>query len=161
PFNGFVSEWLTFQAILSGPSLPQWALKFGVPVVGAALALAAALAAACFVKAFGVTFLGRPRTPVAAGAKEVDIQMIAAMALLAGFCVALGLVPQGAIVMLSHVTDDLFGGPDPATLAAQSGGLSTWLFLSPLGEGRSSYSGLIVLAVVTLVTTVVVFGVHS
>src|SRR3954462_8144634 len=35
PLNGFVSEWLTFQAILLSPSLPQWGLKFTVPAVGA------------------------------------------------------------------------------------------------------------------------------
>src|SRR5207237_7159229 len=35
PFNGFVSEWLTFQAILLSPVLPQWLLKFLVPSVGA------------------------------------------------------------------------------------------------------------------------------
>src|SRR5471030_937675 len=62
PLNGFVSEWLTFQAILQSPDLPEWGLKFLVPAVGALLALSAALAAACFVKAFGITFLGRPRT---------------------------------------------------------------------------------------------------
>ena len=65
PLNGFVSEWLTFQAILLSPQLPQWGLKILVPAVGALLALSAALAAACFVKAFGVTFLGRPRTEAA------------------------------------------------------------------------------------------------
>ena len=65
PFNGFVSEWLIFQAVLQSPELPQWALKIMVPAVGALLALAAALAAACFVKAFGVTFLGRPRSTAA------------------------------------------------------------------------------------------------
>ena len=66
PLNGFVSEWLTFQAILLSPQLPSWGLKFLVPAVGALLALSAALAAACFVKAFGVSFLGRARTPAAA-----------------------------------------------------------------------------------------------
>ena len=72
PLNGFVSEWLTFQAILLHPDLPQWGLKIAIPADGALLALSAALAAACFVKAFGVTFLGRPRTRVAADAREVD-----------------------------------------------------------------------------------------
>ena len=70
PLNGFVSEWLTFQAILLSPQLPSWGLKFLVPAVGALLALSAALAAACFVKAFGVTFLGRARTPAAERARE-------------------------------------------------------------------------------------------
>ena len=68
PLNGFVSEWLTFQAILISPDLPQWGLKIIVPAVGALLALAAALAAACFVRAYGVAFLGRPRSPAAASA---------------------------------------------------------------------------------------------
>ncbi|MGC1411980.1 MAG: hydrogenase 4 subunit B, partial [Acetobacteraceae bacterium] len=70
PLNGFVSEWLTFQAILLHPNLPQWGLKLAIPADGALLALSAALAAACFVKAFGVTFLGRPRTRAAADARE-------------------------------------------------------------------------------------------
>ena len=69
PLNGFVSEWLTFQAILVGPDLPQWGLRFMIPTVGALLALSAALAAACFVKAYGVVFLGRPRTPQAETAR--------------------------------------------------------------------------------------------
>src|SRR5947209_5094892 len=73
PLNGFVSEWMTFQAILLSPSLPQWGLKLAVPVTGALLALSAALAAACFVKAFGVSFLGRPRATAAANAQETDI----------------------------------------------------------------------------------------
>src|SRR6266446_3049934 len=79
PLNGFVSEWLTFQAILLSPQLPSWGLKFLVPAVGALLALSAALAAACFVKAFGVTFLGRARTPAAARAQETDAFSRAAM----------------------------------------------------------------------------------
>src|SRR5260221_6550231 len=68
PFNGFVSEWLMFQAVLQSPELPQWALKITVPAVGALLALAAALAAACFVKAYGRNVLGRPPRAAAATA---------------------------------------------------------------------------------------------
>src|SRR5947208_10405466 len=59
PFNGFVSEWLMFQAVLQSPELPQWGLKIMGPAVGALLALAAALAAACFVSVYGAAFLGR------------------------------------------------------------------------------------------------------
>jgi hydrogenase-4 component B len=88
PLNGFVSEWLTFQAILQSPELPQWGLKIMVPAVGAMLALSAALAAACFVKAFGITFLGRPRSPAAEGARDVDRFSLAAMFVLAALCLA-------------------------------------------------------------------------
>jgi formate hydrogenlyase subunit 3/multisubunit Na+/H+ antiporter MnhD subunit len=73
PLNGFVSEWLTFQAILQSPELPQWGLKIMVPAVGAMLALSAALAAACFVKAYGVSFLGRPRSDAARDAHETVV----------------------------------------------------------------------------------------
>ena len=93
PLNGFVSEWLTFQAILLSPALPSWGLKIIVPAVGAMLALSAALAAACFVKAFGVTFLGRPRTPVAASAHEVDRASLAAMLAFAVICLLAGILP--------------------------------------------------------------------
>ncbi|TIW03798.1 MAG: hydrogenase 4 subunit B, partial [Mesorhizobium sp.] len=72
PFNGFASEWLVFQAILRSPELPQWGLKVIVPAVGGMLALSAALAAACFVKAFGITFLGRARSAAVERAHEVD-----------------------------------------------------------------------------------------
>src|SRR5262249_26785536 len=72
PFNGFVSEWLTFQAVLLSPQLPSWGLKILSPAVGALLALSAALAAACFVRAFGVAFLGRPRTTAVERAHETD-----------------------------------------------------------------------------------------
>ncbi|MBI5683400.1 MAG: hydrogenase 4 subunit B, partial [Deltaproteobacteria bacterium] len=61
PFNGFVSEWLTFQAFLLSPSLHSPLLNLLIPLGAAILALAAALAAACFVKVFGVTFLGHWR----------------------------------------------------------------------------------------------------
>src|SRR3990170_3825327 len=61
PFNGFVSEWLTFQAFLLSSALPSPLLNLLIPLGAALLALAAALAAMCFVMAFGVTFLGRWR----------------------------------------------------------------------------------------------------
>src|SRR5207253_1571777 len=62
PFNGFVSEWLTFQAILLSPQLPQWVPRLIVPAVGATLACAAALAATCFVKAFGMIAIAAAAT---------------------------------------------------------------------------------------------------
>src|SRR5207237_10834332 len=79
PLNGFVSEWLTFQAILLSPQLPSWGLKIMVPAVGALLALSAALAAACFVKAFGITFLSRPRSRPAERPRDADRFSLAAM----------------------------------------------------------------------------------
>ena len=121
PFNGFVSEWLIFQAVLQSPELPQWALKIMVPAVGAMLALAAALAAACFVKTYGVTFLGRPRGTAAEAAHEVDRFSLAAMSVLAALCLLAGILPGLAIDALAPVATQNsrqpHAGPSRASLA--------------------------------------------
>jgi hydrogenase-4 component B len=91
PLNGFVSEWLVFQALLGGSTVPRAEVALLMPLAVAMLALTSGLAAACFVKAFGITFLGIPRSPSAAGAREVGPSMQVAMGLLALACVALGL----------------------------------------------------------------------
>jgi hydrogenase-4 component B len=143
PLNGFVSEWLTFQAILLSPQLPQWGLKFVVPAAGALLALAAALAAACFVKVYGVVFLSRPRSPEAAVAKEVDRFSLSAMFVLAALCVLAGILPGFVIDGLSPVTSALTG----ATLPHQAS--MPWLSIVPIAESRSSYNGLIIFLFLT------------
>ncbi len=91
PLNGFVSEWLLFQAVLAGPGFPEPVLRFLSPVLGAMLALAAGLAAACFVRAYGTVFLGRPRSKEAAEAHEVPLAQTAAIGILAGLCILGGL----------------------------------------------------------------------
>ena len=138
PLNGFVSEWLTFQAILLSPALPSWGLKFLVPAVGALLALSAALAAACFVKAFGITFLGRARSPAAENARETDRFSLAAMMILAALCVITGIVPGFFIDSLAPVAQTLVGGRMPLQRGVE------WLSIVPIAESRSSYNGLLV-----------------
>jgi hydrogenase-4 component B len=138
PLNGFVSEWLTFQAILISPELPAWGLKFIVPAVGALLALSAALAAACFVKAFGVTFLGRPRTNAARRAHEADRFSLAAMFVLAGLCLIAGILPGLFIDALSPVAKSLVGASMPVQRDVP------FLSIVPIAKARSSYNGLLV-----------------
>jgi hydrogenase-4 component B len=140
PLNGFVSEWLTFQAILVSPDVSQWSLKFLVPAVGALLALSAALAAACFVKAFGVTFLGRARSEAAERAEEVDRFSLAAMFAFAGLCVFAGVFPGLIIDALAPVVVMLTEG---ARMPVQI--TMPWLTIVPVTESRSSYNGLLVL----------------
>jgi formate hydrogenlyase subunit 3/multisubunit Na+/H+ antiporter MnhD subunit len=142
PFNGFVSEWLTFQAILLSPQLPQWIPRLLVPAVGATLACAAALAAACFVKAFGVTFLGRARSVVAGGARDPDPWSSGAMAILAALCLAAGVLPGYVIDGLSGVTDLLLG----SRLVPQ--GDQPWLRIAPIDPARGAYNGFLVFAMI-------------
>ncbi len=154
PLNGFVSEWLTFQAILVSPDLPQWGLKILIPAIGALLALAAALAAACFVKAFGVTFLGRPRSEAAKSAQEVDRFSLAAMALLALLCLLAGVVPGFVIDGLGSVVQSLVGARMPGQIA------TPWLSIVPIAASRSSYNGLLVLCFVALSGGLAAYAVH-
>lgn len=142
PLNGFASEWLMFQAILLSPQLPAWGLKLMVPAVGALLALAAALAAACFVRLYGIAFLGRPRVPQAERAHEVDRWSLAAMGAMAAGCVLAGIFPGVVIDGMAPVVALVLGDRMPA----QAG--TAWLSIIPIAESRSSYNGLLVLVFV-------------
>ncbi len=144
PLNGFVSEWLLFQAVLQSPQLPQPGLQFLVPAAGGLLALAAALAAACFVRFYGVAFLGRPRTEEARDAVEVDRWSLGAMAALALLCVLAGIVPGVLIDLLAPAVDLAVGANMPAQRA------NAWFTLVPVAEVRSSYSGLLVMVFVAV-----------
>jgi formate hydrogenlyase subunit 3/multisubunit Na+/H+ antiporter MnhD subunit len=154
PFNGFVSEWLTFQAVLLSPQIPQWGLKLMVPAVGALLALAAALAGACFVRAFGLTFLGRPRDAAIAGAREVDRFSLCAMAILAGFCLLAGIVPGLIIDFLAPAVGQLSGARMPRQTELP------WLTIVPVAEGRSSYNGLLVFLFIASSAWLTAFAIH-
>src|SRR6185503_14231248 len=138
PFNGFVSEWLTFQAILLSPQLPSWGLKFLVPAVGALLALSAALAAACFVKAFGVSFLGRPRTKAARAAEETDRFSLTAMFAFAALCLFAGILPGFFIDALAPVVSGLVNDRMPLQYGID------WLSIVPIAQSRSSYNGALI-----------------
>jgi hydrogenase-4 component B len=110
PLNGFASEWLTFQSFLYGFRVsPEPLPHFLFPVGGAMLALTTALAAACFVKAFGISFLALPRSEAAANAHETPVLMLAPQALLAALCVGLGLFPGVVLGVLDRVLQSLLG----------------------------------------------------
>ena len=72
PTNGFLSEWMIFQSMLSSSGIDNLALKLSFPFAIFAPALTGGLAIACFVKAFGITFLGLHRSTNAKHAKEVN-----------------------------------------------------------------------------------------
>jgi len=154
PLNGFVSEWLTFQAILLSPQLPSWGLKLMVPAVGALLALSAALATACFVRAFGISFLGRARTPAASAAQETDNYSLAAMFVLAAACLIAGILPGIFIDALAPVVQSLVGGRMPVQAGVE------WLSIVPIAESRSSYNGLLVFVFMVASGAIAAFAIH-
>ena len=154
PFNGFVSEWLTFQAILLSPQLPQWVPRLLVPAIGATLACSAALAAACFVKAFGMTFLGRPRSGVATTARETDRWSRSAMLVFAALCLLAGVLPGFVIDSISPVTQMAVG----SQLTPQSA--LPWFRIIPINSGRSAYDGLLLFVMILIATAATAFAVR-
>ncbi len=135
PFNGFVSEWLTYQAFLLSPALPSPLLNLLIPLGAALLALTSALAAACFVKAFGVTFLGHQRGHHRGRVHEVRWSMRIGMLLAALTCLGLGVFPTVIIKWMDPIAEELVGG----TIAASASGFG-WMWLTPIAAERASYS---------------------
>jgi hydrogenase-4 component B len=109
PLNGFVSEWLTYQSLLQGFGTTESLIRLMFPIGGALLALTGALAAACFVKAFGITFLAQPRGEGARLAREASCSMLLGQGLLTAACVFLGLCPILFLKVLDPVTQQLTG----------------------------------------------------
>jgi len=107
PFNGFISEWLTFQSLLLSFQISAHTVNLIFALGVAALALTSGLAVACFVRAFGITFLALPRSDRAEHAYEVDWTMRAAMALLALICIVLGVAPSLVLTPLEAIVFEL------------------------------------------------------
>ncbi|AHM55984.1 hydrogenase-4 component B [Peptoclostridium acidaminophilum DSM 3953] len=94
PFNGFIGEWLTYQAFIMGISSEMGTINVALVLGAASLGLAGALAAGCFVKLIGICFMGSPRSSSAQKAKEVPVSMSLASGFLALLCIGIGIFPK-------------------------------------------------------------------
>ena len=104
--NGFIGEWLMFHSFAF---LAQADAGTGVRLL-AALAfilsgLASALALGCFVRVFGVVFLGRPRARRAESAHEVSRFMLAAMLIPAFLIFVSGILASPIVTIAQHVAE--------------------------------------------------------
>jgi NADH:ubiquinone oxidoreductase subunit 5 (subunit L)/multisubunit Na+/H+ antiporter MnhA subunit len=118
------------------------------------LALSAALAAACFVKAFGLTFLGRPRSSATQIAHDAHPASRVTMLVLVVLCVAAGILPGYVIDAIAPLTQEFVGGQMPLQ-AAQS-----WLTIVPIDASRSSYNGFFVFLFIALSAALGAFVIH-
>jgi len=103
PFNGFVSELMIFQAFFQSTALANPFLEVLLIIALAVFALTSALAAACFVKAFGITFLALPRSHEAREAKESSTFMLVGPAILAVLCIVFGVFSLQIFGLLGYV----------------------------------------------------------
>jgi hydrogenase-4 component B len=108
PFNGFVSEWMTLQALLRSAVLSSTSIRIIFALCGASLALTAALAVTCFVKVYAMSFLGirrgtwEPKLRARAGARF-------SLGFLAAVCLLLGTLPTYILPVLNRTVEPLAG----------------------------------------------------
>jgi len=107
PLNGFVSEFLIFLGAFKGGVSTGGAIAVPLLALIAGLALIGGLAAACFTKAFGIVFLGEPRSEHVSHAHEADWTMRLPMLILAAGCVLIGLFAPVVVGSLQAVLENL------------------------------------------------------
>ncbi len=154
PFNGFVSEWLTYQSLFANIVLGQAGLNILSILAVAALGLAGAMAAACFVKFFGISFLGLPRSECSLDAKEVPVTMNIGMGIMAALCLAAGLFP---LLILKLIDKVVFGVVGSSVLEYMHGGLGiAYYSLNISGSSISPVVFFIVMAGLILFTLLII-----
>jgi len=116
PFNGFVSEWLTLQALLRSAVLLSPATKILFALCGASLALTAALAVTCFVKVYAMSFLGMKRGEWKLRGRQKWTRPQFGLVYLAIACLLLGILPTYVIPVLDRAVGPLVGASATASL---------------------------------------------
>nr|WP_321465408.1 proton-conducting transporter membrane subunit [uncultured Desulfobulbus sp.] len=138
PLNGFVGEFLIYCAAFQGLSHHGKTLLITVAAL-LAMALIGGLAAACFTKMVGATFLGEPRHPLAKAPHEAGASMRLAMTLLSVGCLLVGLWPEPLIGFVAQGISGLVAdGAAHETLANMGQALAT--------AARTALLGLIAVA---------------
>ena len=110
PSLGFTSLWLSFQSILSAPRTGGLATQLPLALIAAGLALSAAVATAASVRVVGIAILGRPRTPLGAGAGEGRSLVRTVMLGMAAVSVLGGLLPGSLLWVLAEPAIDALAG---------------------------------------------------
>jgi hypothetical protein len=149
PLNGFISEFLVYIGSFMSVSSLQIGNSCALLAVIAGLALIGGLAAACFTNAFGMIFLGEPRSEKSTYARESEGSMLVPMAILAAGCFVVGFLGFQIIRMMPVILTSLlpvagYVGIDSTTIQAE--------VLVASGYLKSvTYGALVLLALIALI----------
>jgi hydrogenase-4 component B len=155
PFNGFVSEWFTYQSFFTASSSPDFAVRVFSPLIAVLLSLAGALAAMVYIKAYGGAFTGPAHSKAASLATEVPNMMVASMAILAIGCLALGI---GAPIVVPYISGVAASIPNIATLPVANG---VWVYPVEAAQGVLSTPLIAILLLGLLAVPLVVIAVYG
>jgi formate hydrogenlyase subunit 3/multisubunit Na+/H+ antiporter MnhD subunit len=125
--SGFISEWLLVQALIHTRGSHDTGLALATPVAIGAVALTTGLGVAAMVKAFGIGFLARPRSPSADAARDTPPTMAAGMLAAAAGCLVIGIAPVAVFGLLRRVLGEI-----PLTRGIDASGLATTMRLPGL-----------------------------
>jgi len=130
-------------------------------ICAAMLALTSGLAAACFVKAFGVTFLGLPRSHYAESAKEVSLSMKSGMFFLSFLAVTFGIAASYIMKLLAEVA----GAVMNINMSGMSFSLTNFILIPQIGMpagqlGKSLYLSTPIIFLVLLILGIIGFTVY-
>ncbi len=116
PFNGFFSEWMTFQSLFKGIMMSNISVRWAFFIAAGSLAFTGGLAAMCFVKVLGATFLARPRSSRVCHVKESGLTLRISMFVLASLTLIIGVASGTVTNILTNVATDLsiFNSSKPA-----------------------------------------------
>lgn len=152
---GFVSEWLLVQSLIHTGTHRDPVVALAAPLAVGAVALTAGLGVAAMVKAFGIGFLARPRSAEADNAREAPLSMLAGMAVCAGACAVLAVVPMVLGPVLRRVLAEL-----PASRGREFTGLG-WTVRLPGLDGSVAPGIIAVCLSIAVVVVVGVVGVRA
>ena len=154
PFNGFVSEWLTYQSLFANINPKQAGINIISIVAVAALAMAGALALASVVKLFGISFLGKPRSNHAVDAKEVPCLMNIGTGILVALCLIVGLFPM---LILRLIDGTVLSFTGTSIFEQLKGGFITvYMPLTVTGNSISPSALVIALAAIIIISLLVI-----
>jgi formate hydrogenlyase subunit 3/multisubunit Na+/H+ antiporter MnhD subunit len=153
PFNGFIGEWITYQALIKNIVIGDINVDLVTMLSMAALAFAGALALAAFVKAFGISFLGLPRTEHSEQAKEVPKTMNTGIGILVGLCLLIGILPMTLIEIADGISQEIVG---ISLIGEMTGGFFIATYPVTLGVNTiSPLAGAIVLVSIVIIVLLV------
>lgn len=130
-FNGFISEWLLYQSMIRPMQINSLNLHFVLPLSLMLLAIVGGLVIVAFLRFFGISFVGAPRSQAASKANEVSKCSLFALGVLAIACLFIGLYPQvfnniwvqllSDFHLLSDISFPFYGLEDASLVYANSG----------------------------------------
>jgi formate hydrogenlyase subunit 3/multisubunit Na+/H+ antiporter MnhD subunit len=145
PLNGFISKFLVYSSFIESFNNHNLALSALMILCTAILSMAGGVSMLTFAKAFGVIFLGEPRSEYYHKPTEVPLLMRVPLYLIIVIMLAIGIFPDKLLTPLFHIAQSLTAMP---ILAIP--GLSNTMIWS----GRASLILLAIIVILLLIRSV-------